>query len=54
MQFSDFKDGNQGPEPFIGEFEYDVKLPIYMEDIGFKNVNEYQYSYFESIFTATK
>ena len=25
-----------------------------MEEIGFVDVDEYQYSYFESIFTATK
>jgi ubiquinone/menaquinone biosynthesis C-methylase UbiE len=46
--------GNQGPEPYIGEYEYDVMLPKYMSEIGFENVNEVQYSYFESIFTATK
>ena len=48
------QDGNQGPEPYIGEFEYDLQLPIFMEEAGFFNVNEYEYNYFESIFTATK
>ena len=46
--------GNQGPEPYLGEYEYNVQLPLYMEEIGFKEVDEYMYSYFESIFTATK
>ncbi len=48
------QDANHGPEPYIGEYEYDVKLPFYMEEIGFINVDEYMYNYFESIFTATK
>lgn len=51
--FLTFK-GNQGPEPYLGEYEYNVQLPLYMEEIGFKEVDEYMYSYFESIFTATK
>ena len=41
-------------QPYIGEYENDLKLPHYMEEIGFVNVNEISYSYFESIFTATK
>ena len=46
--------GNQGPEPYMSEYENGVQLPRMLEDIGFKNVNERAYSYFESVFTATK
>ena len=41
-------------QPYIGEYENDLKLPHYMEEIGFSDVNEISYNYFESIFTATK
>ena len=46
--------GDQGPEPYIGEFEYGTQLPIYLEEVGFRNVQEEEYSYFESVFLATK
>jgi len=48
------ENGNQGPEPYIDEYENGLKLPHYMEEIGFNQVNEISYGYFESIFTATK
>ena len=54
---ADWHDGpeaNQGPEPYIGEYENGVRLPDYMKQIGFKEVQEVKYSYFESIFKATK
>ena len=38
----------------MSEYENGVQLPRMLEDIGFKNVNEREYSYFESVFTATK
>ena len=41
-------------QPYIGEYENDLRLPHYMEEIGFSEVNEISYNYFESIFTATK
>ena len=46
-------DANQGPEPYMGEYE-ECNLPSYLQQVGFKNVKETKYSYFESIFTATK
>jgi len=48
------EDGNQGPEPYIDEYENGLRLPHYMEEIGFTQVNEISYNYFESIFMATK
>ena len=41
-------------QPYIGEYENDLRLPNYMEEVGFSDVKEISYSYFESIFTATK
>merc|ERR1712241_465146 len=54
--------GDQGPEPYFGEYENQFKLPLYMEEVGFVTLDvnsqylngEYHYGYFESIFTGTK
>ena len=46
--------GDHGPEPYIGEFEYNTLLPLYMEQIGFERVEDIYYNYFESIFVGYK
>merc|ERR1712212_1461230 len=46
--------GAQGPEPYIGEYENGVQLPSSLEAEGFSNIEQIEYSYFESIFLAQK
>ena len=47
-------EANQGPEPYISEYEDGLKLPEYMKQIGFERVQEIKHGLFDSIFTATK
>jgi len=47
-------EGAQGPEPYIGEYENGVQLPASLEAEGFSNIEQIEYSYFESIFLAQK
>ena len=45
---------NQGPEPYISEYENGLKLPDFMEQTGFERVQEIKDGMFDSIFTAEK
>jgi len=47
-------EGPKGPEPYIEEYENGAQLPISLAEEGFKNIEVIDYSYFESIFLATK
>ncbi len=46
--------GNQGPEPYTGEYEYGTVLPEALERAGFVGVDVIPYSFFESVFLAYK
>jgi len=46
--------GPKGPEPYIGEYEFDAELTKSLAAAGFKDINQIEYSYFESVFQATK
>ena len=47
-------EGPKGPEPYIEEYENGAQLPITLALEGFTNIEVIDYSYFESIFLATK
>ena len=47
-------DSNHGPEPYMTEYEMNFKLPEYYGEIGLQDVEVIPYSFFESIFLATK
>jgi len=47
-------DGPQGPEPYTGEYMDGTKLTDTMVEIGFNNVEQIEYSYFDSLFIGTK
>merc|ERR1712012_1489265 len=47
-------DGPQGPEPYAGEYMDGTKLTDTMVEIGFNNVEQIEYSYFDSLFIGTK
>jgi len=47
-------DGPQGPEPYTGEYMDGTKLTESMVEIGFSNVEQIEYSYFDSLFLGTK
>ena len=47
-------DGPQGPEPYIGEYEYGTMLTETLASVGFSSVEQIDYSYFDSLFLATK
>ena len=44
----------QGPEPFMAEYELGLRLSDALAKAGFKDISQQDYSYFESIFLATK
>merc|ERR1712198_397691 len=46
--------GPHGPEPYIGEYEFGAELTKSLEAAGFKDINQIKYSYFESVFQATR
>lgn len=48
------EEGPKGPEPYMEEYELGLNLPKTLSDVGFKDVTQEDYSYFESIFLATK
>ena len=47
-------DGPQGPEPYLEEYEFGTLLTDTLEAVGFRNVENIGFSYFESIFLAQK
>eukprot|EP00095_Tigriopus_kingsejongensis_P004512 maker-scaffold427_size174323-snap-gene-0.44 protein:Tk04512 transcript:maker-scaffold427_size174323-snap-gene-0.44-mRNA-1 annotation:"hypothetical protein BRAFLDRAFT_126511" len=48
------EDGPHGPEPYIHEYEFNTQLPVYLNELGFLDVEIIPYTFFESIFLATK
>lgn len=46
--------GEKGPEPYTEEYELGAQLSLYLEEVGFKDVQQIEYTYFESLFLATK
>lgn len=47
-------DGDHGPEPYTHEYEFNARLPEYLNEIGLSEVEVIFYTYFESIFLAKK
>merc|ERR1719219_499949 len=47
-------DGPQGPEPYIEEYEFGTLLTESLVGAGFTDVEQIEYSYFDSLFVATK
>merc|ERR1712241_911765 len=47
-------DGPQGPEPYIEEYEFGTLLTESLVGAGFSDVQQIEYSYFDSLFVATK
>merc|ERR1719219_2462867 len=47
-------DGPQGPEPYIEEYEFGTLLTESLVGAGFTDVQQIEYSYFDSLFVATK
>ena len=47
-------DGPQGPEPYIEEYEFGTMLTDSLKAAGFRNVEQIEYSYFDSLFIGTK
>jgi len=46
--------GGKGPEPYMWEYEFGAQLTRSLASAGFSNITEIEYSYFESIYLATK
>ena len=47
-------DGPQGPEPYLEEYEFGTLLTETLAAVGFQNIENIGYSYFESIFLGVK
>lgn len=47
-------EGEKGPEPYMMEYEFGAELSVSLENAGFQNIEQIEYSYFESIFLANK
>ena len=56
MTYSYFQDseGPQGPEPYLSEYEFGTLLSESLDMAGFSGVEQMEYSYFDSLFLATK
>ena len=56
LTYSHFQDseGPQGPEPYLSEYEFGTLLTESLELAGFGAVEQIEYSYFDSLFVATK
>lgn len=56
LTYSHFQDseGPQGPEPYLSEYEFGTLLTESLELAGFRAVEQIEYSYFDSLFVATK
>ncbi len=48
------QEGPKGPEPYMHEYEYSTELTPSLEAMGFASFEVIDYSYFESVFLATK
>ena len=46
--------GEKGPEPYVEEYEFGSQLTKSFEDVGFIDISQEEYTYFESIFQASK
>ena len=44
----------KGPEPYMEEYELGFRISDALANVGFKDISQQDYSYFESIFLATK
>jgi len=47
-------DGPQGPEPYLEEYEFGTLLTESLVAAGFSDVEQIEYSYFDSLYKATK
>lgn len=47
-------DGPQGPEPYTGEYMDGTRLPESLAATGFSYVEQIDYTFFDSLFIATK
>ena len=47
-------DGPQGPEPYLAEYEFGTDLTDSLAAAGFSDVEQIDYSYFDSLYLATK
>jgi len=48
------EEGPKGPEPYMEEYELGFRISDALANVGFKDISQQDYSYFESIFLATK
>jgi ubiquinone/menaquinone biosynthesis C-methylase UbiE len=46
--------GEKGPEPYMMEYEFGTVITQALDNVGYKDIEIVEYSYFESVFTATK
>ena len=46
--------GEKGPEPYMMEYEFGVELIHALDNVGFQNITQIGYSYFDSLFLAQK
>jgi len=46
--------GEKGPEPYMMEYEFGTMITQALDAVGFKDLEIVEYSYFESVFIATK
>ena len=54
MVYIQESEGPQGPEPYLGEYEFGTLLSESLDMAGFSGVEQIEYSYFDSLFLATK
>lgn len=46
--------GEKGPEPYMMEYEFGTMITQALDAVGYKDIEIIEYSYFESVFIATK
>jgi len=46
--------GEKGPEPYMFEYEFGTELVHALDNVGFQNITQIEYSYFDSLFLAEK
>ena len=47
-------DGPQGPEPYMQEYEFGTLILDSLAQVGFQNVEQIEFTYFDSVYIATK
>ena len=47
-------DGPQGPEPYMQEYEFGTLITESLAQVGFSNVEQIEFTYFDSVYIATK